>query len=86
MECLGIPTGDSHTKILYSPSTHRVIVPVINDLTGTIQLNKALRTHRTIYAAPISMKDMADSWTNQDIDDWEERDITFWTDLQANNS
>lgn len=71
----------SKTRILYSPSTHRVIARVSADLIGTIQLDKTFRAERVIYAAPVDMDEMADSWSNQDIDDWEERNIRAWADL-----
>ena len=66
--------------VYYSPSTKRVCYQARDGMcvTGLIENNKM---SKLIHAAPVPVTTMIDSFTNQEIDDWEIKEIHTWSEL-----
>ena len=61
-------------NILFSPSSQRMVIEE-NNQSKTIQPNEDFSVGKIIFSAPTSKDVLAKSFSNRDIDDWEERQV-----------
>ena len=72
--------------VLYSPSTKRVIAPLNMGTIATFQLNEQWEATDIVHAAPVDLDTMAESFTNEEIADWMECEISeHWRELAYEN-
>ena len=69
--------------VMYSPSERKVCAQIGPGMCGTLVLNENYEADTDpIHAAPIDVRTLSESFTNEEITDWEEREIELWTDLK----
>lgn len=66
-------------KVLHSKTTKRVIAPSASG--GSITMIFDEKPADLIHAAPTDIDTMSESFSNREISDWEEKNITKWDDL-----
>ena len=64
--------NQSRIRILYSPSTSRVIY-YYNGFAVTSIVTDYYQVVENLHSAPIDLETMRESFSNQEIKDWEER-------------
>ena len=72
------------TDIMFSPSTMRVCTPFSAGVQATLQLNENFEADgKPLHTAPIDVETLSESFSNENITDWERRSIDSWTDLKT---